>query len=201
VPSPCPAIFTGDEKEAYRRWLPVERAGSLGGSLASGDIRDYYLTPYDLGYGRTVAFDHDFVGRDALERLAQDPPRRKVTLVWNGDDVASAMGTLFREGGKAKHFELPKSRYALYQCDEVRVEGARVGISHDCGYIANESAFVSLASIDNAHADPGTEVSVLWGEEPNSRKPAVEPHVQVELRAVVAPAPYVAFAREAYRRA
>jgi vanillate/3-O-methylgallate O-demethylase len=199
VPAPCPAIFTGEDTAAYRRWLPVERAGSLGGSLGSDDVRDYYLTPYDLGYGRTVRFDHDFVGRDALERLHDDPPRRKVTLVWNAEDVTAAIGTLFRPGPKAKHFELPKSRYALYQCDAVLAGGERVGISHDCGYLTNENAFVSLASIDRAHAEPGTEVTVVWGEEPNSAKPAVEAHVQVEIRAVVAPAPYVDFARQAYR--
>src|SRR4051794_38440556 len=115
VPSPCPAIFTGDVLERYRRWLPADRAGSLGGSLASDDIRAYYLTPYDLGYGRTVAFDHGFVGREALERVASDPPRTKVTLVWDADDVTSAIATLFRDGPKSKYFELPKSRYALYQ--------------------------------------------------------------------------------------
>jgi vanillate/3-O-methylgallate O-demethylase len=42
-------------------------------------------------------------------------------------------------------------------------------------------------------------VTVIWGEEPNSAKPAVEPHVQTRIRAVVAPAPYVDFARESYR--
>jgi glycine cleavage system aminomethyltransferase T len=199
VPSPCPAIFDGDTTAAYRRWLPAERAGSLGGSLVASDIRDYYLTPYDLGYGRSVSFDHDFVGRAALERMHESPPRRKVTLVWNADDVAAAIGTLFRPGPKAKHFELPKSRYALYQCDEVVAGGTRVGISHDCGYITNEDAFVSLATIEVAHAEPGTEVTVVWGEEPNSTKPAVEPHVQIEIRAVVAPAPYVDFARRDYR--
>ena len=40
---------------------------------------------------------------------------------------------------------------------------------------------------------------MLWGEQPNSRKPAVEPHEQVEIRATVAPAPYVEYARRRYR--
>src|SRR4051812_10280445 len=133
--------------------------------------------------------------------MHDSPPRQKVTLVWNADDVTAAIGTLFRQGDKAKHLELPKSRYALYQCDAVLAGGELVGISHDCGYITNEDAFVSLASVDNAHAEPGTEVTVLWGEQPNSAKPAVEPHEQVEIRATVAPAPYVDFAREGYRAA
>ena len=40
--------------KAYREWLPAngyEGTGSLGGSFYSDDIADYYLTPYDLGYG------------------------------------------------------------------------------------------------------------------------------------------------------
>jgi hypothetical protein len=122
-----------------------------------------------------------------------------VTLVWNADDVAAAIGTLFRKGEKAKYFELPKSRYALYQADAVRADGDLVGISHDCGYITNEDAFVSLASVDNAHAEPGSEVVVLWGEEPNSTKPHVEEHRLWEIRATVAPVPYVQFARDDYR--
>jgi hypothetical protein len=47
----------------------------------------------------------------------------------------------------------------------------------------------------------GSEVTVLRGESPNSRKPAVEPHTQVEIRATVAPAPLVSFARDSYRSA
>jgi glycine cleavage system aminomethyltransferase T len=38
----------------------------LGGSFVSENIEDYYLTPYDLGYGHVVKFDHDFIGREAL---------------------------------------------------------------------------------------------------------------------------------------
>ncbi|MDF2555156.1 MAG: dmdA [Microbacterium sp.] len=59
---------------------------------------------------------------------------------------------------------------------------------------------MSLASVDAAHAEPGTRVEVTWGEEPNSRKPAVEPHRQVRIRATVAPAPFSRFARENYRK-
>ncbi len=67
---------------------------SLGGSFYSDDIGDYYLTPYDLGYGPFVKFDHDFVGRAALEKMAGNQKRKKVTLVWNGEDVERAFGHL-----------------------------------------------------------------------------------------------------------
>jgi vanillate/3-O-methylgallate O-demethylase len=198
IPTAVPAIF-GPETRAYREWLDARALGSLGGSLSSADITDYYVTPYDLGYGRTVRFDHDFLGRAALEKVAAAPPRDKVTLVWNADDVAAAVRSLCEPGLPAKYIELPKARYAFFQVDEVRHRGSPVGMSLDLGYIANEHAFVSLATVDRAVSRPGTEVTVLWGEEPNSAKPAVEPHRQVEIRATVAPAPYVREVRDAYR--
>ena len=139
-------------------------------------------------------------GRESLERLADEPSREKVTLVWSREDVTEAIGTLFdMDGDRAKYIELPKARYGRYQVDSVLVDGEQLGMSLDCGYIANESAFVSLASIDLERAPIGSEVSVLWGESPNSAKPQVEPHRQVEIRAMVAPTPFVNFARTDYR--
>ncbi|SOD98383.1 aminomethyltransferase family protein [Blastococcus haudaquaticus] len=200
VPAPLPALFSDDPLvQEYREWLPVSKVGSLGGSLDSPHIRDYYLTPFDIGYGKTVRFDHDFVGREALEDLAEAPPRTKMTLVWNADDVTAAVGAMYRPGPGAKYIEMPKARYATHHEDKVLVDGRQVGISLDCGYLANERVMVSLATLENEYAEPGTEVTVVWGEHPVSAKPAVEEHVQVEIRATVAPVPFVDFARENYR--
>ena len=200
VPAPIPAIFGDDPLlNDYREWLPASAVGAIGGSVDSERIEDYYLTPYDIGYDRNVKFDHDFVGRAALEQLAQNPPRTKVTLVWNNDDVTAAIGSLLGKGPGAKYFDLPKIRYALHQEDKVLHGGRQVGISLDCGYIANERAMVSLATIATGHAEPGTEVTVVWGEEPNSAKPQVEEHKTVQIRATVAPVPFVQFARNTYR--
>ncbi|MDF2555157.1 MAG: dmdA [Microbacterium sp.] len=109
VPSPLPAVFTGERMAEYLEWLPASRLGSLAGSFDSDDIADYYLTPYDLGYGRSVAFDHDFIGRAALERIAAAPQRVKVTLVWDPEDVAAAQRSLYEEGVPAKYLEFPKA--------------------------------------------------------------------------------------------
>lgn len=199
VPSPLPAIFSGEGTDEYLEWLPAGRAGSLAGSFTSDNIEDYYLTPYDLGYDRNISFDHDFIGRAALERHASARRRTKVTLVWNADDVAAAQRTLLEPGLPAKYIDFPKARYGVYQVDRVLSGGEDVGISHDAGYITGEQVFASLASVDAAHAEPGTEVTVIWGEQPNSTKPVVEPHRQVQIRATVYPAPYSSFARENYR--
>jgi vanillate/3-O-methylgallate O-demethylase len=202
IPCPLPAIFTGDGMKAYREWLPAnwyEGTGSLGGSFYSDDIRDYYLTPHDLGYWPFVKFDHDFVGRDALEQMTE-PKRKKVTLAWNGDDVAEAMGTLLTMGDSpgAKYIDLPLSNYSTWPNDKVLSAGELIGVSTFSGYSYNERSMLSLAIVD-VDVEIGAEVVLVWGEEGGgSRKPVVERHVQTEIRAIVSPCPYSAVARTTY---
>ncbi len=203
IPCPLPAVFTGDAMKAYREWLPAngyEATGSLGGSYYSDDIADYYATPYALGYGSFVKLDHDFVGRDALEQMADTPQRKKVTLAWNGDDVAQAMRTMFQKENRAKYIDLPLSNYSTWPSDRVMKDGEMVGVSTFSGYSSNESSMLSLAMLDEEHAEPGTEVVLVWGEEGGgSAKPVVERHVQTEIRATVGPAPYAEVVRTSYR--
>ena len=204
IPSPLPAIYTGQSLQGYREWLKptsYEAMASLGGSFVSADIADYYLTPWDLGYGAFVKFDHDFVGREALEQMAASPSRTKVTLVWNGADVEHALGSLFSDTGTiAKYIDLPLANYATLPYDRVLSGSSPVGLSTYTGYNFNERAMLSLAIVDNAHGEPGTEVTVVWGEENGgTTKPTVERHVQARIRATVQPAPISETARVAYR--
>jgi vanillate/3-O-methylgallate O-demethylase len=201
IPCPLPAIFTGEDMEAYREWLPAqgyEGTGSLGGSYYSDDIADYYLTPHDLGYWGFVRFDHDFIGREALEQLGDEPKRRKVTLAWNGEDVAGAMHTLFGRDDPVKYIDLPLSNYSTWPYDKVLHDGDMVGISTFSGYSFNERSMLSLAIVDS-DVEIGTEVTLVWGEEGGgSAKPVVERHRQAEIRAVVSPCPYSEVARTSY---
>jgi vanillate/3-O-methylgallate O-demethylase len=200
IPCPLPAVFTGEQMKAYREWLPgngYEATGSLGGSYYSDSIEDYYLTPWDLGYGGFVKYDHDFVGREALEAM-EEPKRRKVTLAWNGEDVAKAMGTLFQKGDHAKYIDVPLSNYSTWPNDRVMVGEHMVGVSTFSGYSYNERSYLSLAIVDN-DVEIGNEVTLVWGEEGGgSAKPVVEPHVQTEIRALVSPCPYSEVARTSY---
>ncbi len=201
IPCPLPAIFTGEAMKPYREWLPAngyEATGSLGGSFYSDDVADYYLTPHDLGYWPFVKFDHDFVGREALEAMGDEPKRRKVTLAWNGDDVAAAMRTLFERGDAAKYIDLPLSNYSTWPNDRVLLDDRLVGVSTFSGYSYNERSMLSLAVLD-ADVELGTEVTLVWGEEDRgSAKPVVERHSQAEIRAIVSPCPYSEVARTSY---
>ena len=205
IPSPLPAIYTGEKLKAYREWLGAdsyEATGAIGGSFVSDNIEDYYLTPYELGYGPFVKFDHDFHGRDALEALDKDSQRHKVTLAWNGEDMAKIFASLFNpDGDQYKFFDLPLANYASSNYDKVVDAGGNiVGLSMFTGYSYNEKTALSLATID-PEIPVGTELRVVWGE-PNggTRKTTVEPHKQIEVRAVVSPVPYSRVARETYHQ-
>jgi vanillate/3-O-methylgallate O-demethylase len=202
IPCPLPAVFTGDAMREYREWLPAqgyEGTGSLGGSYYTDDISDYYLTPHELGYGGFVKFDHDFTGREALEQM-DEPRRKKVTLAWHGDDVARAIGTMFQPGARAKYIDLPLSNYSTWPNDKILKNDELVGVSTFSGYSSNESSMLSLAIVDIEHSEPGTEVTLVWGEEDGgSAKPVVERHEQTEIRATVSPVPYAEVVRTSYR--
>jgi glycine cleavage system aminomethyltransferase T len=203
IPSPLPAVYTGDSLRAYREWLPAdgyEGQASIGGSFTSPEIEDYYLTPWDLGYGSYVKFDHDFIGREALERTAGEEHRQKVTLALDDDDVTATIGTMFGKADRAKFIDWPSAVYSMHPFDAVTVAGETVGLSTWIGYSANEAKMLTLAIVEPEYAEPGTEVTLVWGEEGGgSSKPTVEPHVQTEIRATVGPVPYVAVVRESYR--
>ena len=202
IPSPLPAVYTGESLKDYREWLPAtgyEASASLGGSFLSDDISDYYFTPWDIGYGHLVKFDHDFIGREALEAKAEGEHRTKVTLVLDDDDVTRTIASMLQPSDRAKYIEWPNAVYSMHQYDDVKVDGETVGVSTWICYSANEGKVMTLAVLDEEHAEPGTEVTFVWGEEGGgTAKPTVERHVQTELRGVVNPVPIVGAVRTSY---
>ncbi len=188
IPSPMPAIYAGEKMKPYREWLAgdgFEANASLGGSFDSPRIEDYYQTPWDLGYGRHVKFDHDFIGRAALEKLADQPHRRKVWLRWNKEDALRIYASQLGHGDRYKYMEMPNAYYSILPFDQVLAGGRMAGLSTYTVYTANVRGWFSLAMVDESLAD-GSEVAIVWGE-PNggSRKPVVERHVQTQVRATV----------------
>jgi syringate O-demethylase len=202
IPSPLPAIYTGESLKAYRQWLPsngYEANASIGGSFVSDDIEDYYLTPWDLGYGNFVKFDHEFIGREALEAKADGPHRKKVTLALDNADFLKVVESQLERGSNAKWVEYPSAVYSMHPYDLVKAHGEPAGISTWIGYSSNERKMLTLAMLDVEHAEPGAQVSLVWGEpDGGTKKLTVEPHTQVEISATVSPVPYTEVARKIY---
>jgi vanillate/3-O-methylgallate O-demethylase len=204
IPSPLPAIYTGEELRPYREWLGAdsyEAMNALAGSFVSDDIEDYYTTPWALGYGSHVKFDHDFIGRAALEGIDPSTQRRKVTLAWNVEDFGKVLASpADPEGPGYQFFDLPAAGYGSSGFDSVTdADGQLVGLSMFTGYAANERRALSLATVD-PKVPIGAEVRLVWGEpDGGTRKTTVERHEQITVRAIVSPAPYAKVVREEYR--
>jgi vanillate/3-O-methylgallate O-demethylase len=201
IPSPLPAIYTGEKMKAYRQWLPAssyEGTGSVGGSFESNNIEDYYMSPYALGYGPFVKFDHDFIGREVLEKMASKPQRKKVTFAWNPQDVLKVFASMFEPGDIYKYIDLPLANYTSASYDKIESRGKTVGFSMFAGYSYNERSMLSLGVVD-PEIEVGSEVTLVWGE-PNggTQKTTVERHKQIDIRTIVSPVPYSKVARETY---
>jgi vanillate/3-O-methylgallate O-demethylase len=201
IPSPLPAIYTGDKMKSYREWLPAAsyegKGGSLGGSFYSNNIEDYYVTPFELGYGSFAKFDHDFIGDAALKKMAGQPHRRKVTYAWNKEDIGRVFLSMF-ERDNFKYIDFPNANYTSATYDRVMDGDKIAGLSMFSGYSFNERTMLSLGIAD-PDMDFGRELVLVWGEEcGGSEKTTVERHKQTQIRVVVSPAPYSEVARTSY---
>jgi vanillate/3-O-methylgallate O-demethylase len=190
IPTPIPAIFTAPSLYDYRTWLSLytpDAQQGIHGSYFSDDVEDYYQSPYELGYGRSISFNHDFLGRDALEKARHDVRRTKVTLVLDPHDVR-------RVFGDEPEYVLTRARQRVEVGSEV------VGMTQFSALNDPAGTILSLAVIGTPHAAPGTEVAVVWGDHPG---PGTAPDADLgfpRLRATVAPVPFNEWARANYRR-
>lgn len=204
IPSPLPAIYTGgDMLTDYRDWLGAdsyEANNTIAGSFVSDNIQDYYTTPWELGYGEFIRYDHEFIGRQALEAMDPGLQHRKVTLAWDSGDMVRIHSSMY---GKAdlpyKFFDLPNANYGSSNFDSViDRNGNVVGLSMFIGYSANERTALSLAVVD-PQIPQGAQLSVVWREpDGGSKKITVERHQQLAVDVTVSPVPYSTAARQSY---
>lgn len=191
IPTPTPGIYTDPDLEDYRKFCNLfsyEGQKPIHGSFFSENIEDYYISPYELGYGRSISFNHDFIGREALEKAKDNVPRTRVTLVFNADDVREVLGA--------------DPGYLLrYARDRIEVGAKMVGLSMYTAHFPEHGTILSLGLIDKAYATPGTEVTIAWGDHPGPGTPP-EAHLDFpRIRATVEASPYDQFARTGYRAA
>ncbi|CCH88286.1 Glycine cleavage T protein (Aminomethyl transferase) [Modestobacter italicus] len=128
-----------------------------------------------------MRFDHDFLGREALEVEKAAPRRVLRTLVWDAEDVADVYASLFRPGEAYEYMDMPRDQRGFMWADRVTRAGQTVGVATSRGYSYWFRQMLSLSTLDVAASELGTELTVHWGR-PGGR--------QKEIRAVVAAAPY-----------
>lgn len=202
IPSPLPGIYTGDGMMAeYRDWLGAdsyEAAGSIGGSYVSDEISDYYVNPFELGYGFYIGWKKDdFIGKDALMKMKGGPNRKKVTFGWNKEDVLKIVASGLEQGTPFKWIDFPQPNYASSSADMVMQGDKMMGMSMFNGYSWNERCFLSLGVVDQS-VEVGDVLTMKWGEPEQTGKTSTESHKQTEIRVRVSDTPYAKDARENY---
>lgn len=156
--------------------------GSVGNELDSR-----FVTPYDVGWDFLVNFNHDFIGREALEKIANNPPRTVVTLEWNSDDIGEIYTSQFRGKDSIPYdrIDVTPCDYnpmeAMYHADKIYVNNEQIGISSGRTNSYYYNAMISLGFIRKEYAVEGNEVSILWGSPGTPQK---------EIRAKIVRLPY-----------
>jgi len=147
-----------------------ELVGSVG-----DDLQARYVTPFQVGWGGLVDFGHDFIGRQALQREAEQDRWAAVTLVWDADDVADIVASQYRgedvepydaieERAVDIYFNMTTRRGFVYHADWVLdADGQRIGTSAVRIKSVHYRRMISLGFIDRRHAAEGTQLAVLWG--------------------------------------
>ena len=161
--------------------------------------RGLLLHAVGLGYGSYVKFDHDFVGREALEekadgdhrteghagarRRGRDPhDRNDVPEGRAGEVHGLALGRLLDAPVRPRHGQRGDGR--RLDVDRLQLERGEDADPRRPGRRARRAR---------------DRRDVVWGEDDGgTAKPTVEPHVQVEIGAVVSPVPYVEAVRKSY---
>lgn len=170
--------FLGGRADAYMQDLP----GSAGAA-----IEKRYANPVELGWAHMIRFDHEFVGRAALERIIAEPHRRMVTLEWHQDDVLAVYASQFLADADLEFMDFAANpiwtaHNSVVFSDDVMAGKALAGISSGRIFSYYYRQMLSLALLEPEFAHPGTTVEVIWGP-PGGR--------QQRVRATTARYPYL----------
>lgn len=154
------------------------------GSVDPSDIRARFRTPVECDWAWMAKFDHDFVGREALEAEMANPKRKLVSLEFNPEDIAEVARSQYTaEPYKAIEYPCARPQPCGGHQDYVTdLNGRIIGISSVPTYSSHFHTMISHTIIDVDKAVEGTEVLVQWGDYGKRIK---------NLRAKIAKFPYI----------
>ncbi len=157
---------------------------------AADDPENAFVTPFDVDWDYLINYDHDFIGKEALLKLKEDQPRKAVTLEWNAEDIGKAYATQF-SGTDVKPCDnfrqVGDGGEAPFVMSKVMDGDKMVGVASGRTQDFYHSRMISLGFIKKEHAEEGTELTVIWGTNPDTAVPirvkvAQFPYYNEELR-------------------
>lgn len=164
-----PSIFADQAFLAHSGFFPLVELSEVlpcSGSIDPTNLQARLRTPQEVNWGWMAKFDHDFIGREAVEAEAANPRRKTVTLRWNKEDVIDVFASQFELGEEFKNFEFPTTPQspAGGHADLVSKGDNQVGVSSVAVYSYYYRQMISHCAIDVDQAELGNEVIVHWGD-------------------------------------
>ncbi|WP_420861893.1 glycine cleavage T C-terminal barrel domain-containing protein [Algirhabdus cladophorae] len=104
-------------------------------------LQTHRATPFEMGFGPLVHFDHDFVGRTALEQLDPSAPKRLRIGVTLEDNPTSPGHQVTAQDN-----------------------GRNIGFIAEFAYSKRLSKTIGIGLIDSAYASPGTSIDLILPE-------------------------------------
>ncbi|MFE7928262.1 hypothetical protein ACFU6S_05905 [Streptomyces sp. NPDC057456] len=179
-----PALYEPEQADFLAHLLSspwhIPRA-FIAGSFQGESLRDYYRDPVELGWTRQISFDHTFLGDAALKERLAKPARVLRTLVWNSDDVLDVHRSLYGDGPHHTFMDMPRDLRGHLWMDRVERDSVLAGTATSRGYSYYFRKMLSLAVLNVADAEIGTQVDVVWGNPGDPVK---------RIRATLAKAPF-----------
>lgn len=164
----------------------VNTVKNISGSLpADHDL--VRRSPAECGWQKMVRMDHDFMGKEAIEREMAGNYRTACTLIWDVDSVLDAIRASMDGTRNVDPIEFPidydyVNGSMTVHIDSVYVGDKFVGCSSGRMFSAKTREMISLGTIDHDLVENGTEVEVLWGNKGTD---------QVRIKARVELFPYI----------
>jgi glycine cleavage system aminomethyltransferase T len=155
------SLYQSPEFCAMAPFMPV-----LSGSVEPENWRARFRTPVEVDWEWMAKFDHDFVGREALEAEVKNPKRKIVSLELNVDDMTDVYRSQFSDD-PYKFMEMPCAQeqpaggHQDYVTDQ---EGNVIGIASNPTYSSHYRTTICHAIIDCDRIEEGKEVILKWGD-------------------------------------
>lgn len=144
-----------------------------------------FHSPVEFGWISTIDFERDFPAKQALLEEIEHPKKKSMMLVWNSEDVLKIYASLFDD--EPDSIDLPAMPTKTsetgfdFALPVLTQDYQLAGFATNRGYSPRTKKFISIAQLDIAYAQEGTELLVKYGAEGKR---------QIMIRATVQSAPY-----------
>ena len=146
---------------------PFDDMPVISGSI-SIDSELLYRSPIDLGWEKLVRFNHEFVGKEALQKELEGPHNTCVHLIWDKEDILKVIAATMDPEKRVDtldmvcDYDYVRNNGGLHM-DEVYDGDRLIGASSGRMLSPKTRDMISLCTLKEEYAVEGRMVEVLWG--------------------------------------